>query len=382
MATTINADTSDGLKLTADTSGTLELQSAGSTKVTIKSNGKVGIGGTPSEPLSVYRAGGQEEGINIRNTSSGNGSRLTFETTRSDDSSVQDMASIQVYAVAGYDSAANSDAIMTFQTQDSGTTAERMRIQSNGDVGIGISNPSEKLHVGGSGSTYARISSTNAASGAGLWFQNATATYLIGAGPVTGGSELAFYDATNTTERMRINSSGQLIIGGTSWSGGVTTAGLQIDMNTSTDATFGFLIRNGSNAESFIHKMNGSTFNTTGTFGTISDRRFKENIVDATSKLDEIKQLKVRNFNLIGEEEKYLGFIAQEIEQVFPNIVDTQAERTHKETDDDGNETTVTTPEKKLVKTTVLIPILTKALQEAVTKIEDLETRIEALENA
>ena len=48
------------------------------------------------------------------------------------------MAAIQVYAVAGYDSAANSDAIMTFQTQDSGTTAERMRIQSNGDVLVGL----------------------------------------------------------------------------------------------------------------------------------------------------------------------------------------------------------------------------------------------------
>ena len=134
MATIINADTVTGLKLTSDTSGQLELQSAGSTKVTMDTSGKVGIGGTPSEPLSVFRTGGQEEGINIRNTSSGNGSRLTFETTRSDDSSVQDMAAIQVYAVAGYDSAANSDAIMTFQTQDSGTTAERMRLDNVGNL--------------------------------------------------------------------------------------------------------------------------------------------------------------------------------------------------------------------------------------------------------
>ena len=134
MATIINADTVTGLKLTSDTTGQLELQSAGSTKVTMDTSGKVGIGGTPSEPLSVFRTGGQEEGINIRNTSSGNGSRLTFETTRSDDSSVQDMAAIQVYALAGYDSAANSDAIMTFQTQDSGTTAERMRIGNNGKI--------------------------------------------------------------------------------------------------------------------------------------------------------------------------------------------------------------------------------------------------------
>lgn len=305
MATIINADTSNGLKLTSDTSGQLELQSAGSTKVTMDTSGKVGIGGTPSEPLSVFRTGGQTEGINIRNTSSGNGSRLTFETTRSDDSSVQEMAAVQVYATTGYDSAANSNSVMTFETQNSGTTAERMRINNNG----------------------------------------------------------------------------QVTIGGTSWVGGSTDSGLQIDMNTSTDATFGLVVRNSSNAESLVHKMNGSTYNTTGTFGTLSDQRLKENIVDATPKLDEVKQLKVRNFNLIGEKEKQLGFVAQEIEKVFPNIVDTQAERTHEEIDDEGNVEIVTTPEKKLVKTTVLIPILTKALQEAITKIEDLETRIQALEN-
>ena len=164
MATIINADTVTGLKLTSDLSGQLELQSAGSTKVTMDTSGKVGIGGTPSEPLSVFRTGGQEEGINIRNTSSGNGSRLTFETTRSDDSSVQDMAAIQVYAVAGYDSAANSDAIMTFQIQDSGTTSEAMRIASDGKVyvactaapsatvaGVRLGNPVEALCAFSSG---------------------------------------------------------------------------------------------------------------------------------------------------------------------------------------------------------------------------------------
>jgi len=134
MSTIINADTSNGLKLTSDTSGQLELQSAGSTKVTMDTSGKVGIGGTPSEPLSVFRTGGQTEGINIRNTSSGNGSRLTFETTRSDDSSVQEMAAVQVYALAGYDSAANSDSVMAFETQNSGTTAEQMRLDNDGNL--------------------------------------------------------------------------------------------------------------------------------------------------------------------------------------------------------------------------------------------------------
>jgi hypothetical protein len=54
MATLINADTSDGLKLTSDTSGEIEFQSAGSTKVTMDATGNVGIGtSSPANPLSV-----------------------------------------------------------------------------------------------------------------------------------------------------------------------------------------------------------------------------------------------------------------------------------------------------------------------------------------
>ena len=92
---------------------------------------------------------------------------------------------------------------------------ERMRITSAGLVGIGTSSPSKRLHVEGAGSTYALIKSTNAGSGTGLYFQNATSNYLIGAGSVSGGSELVFYDVTNSTERMRINSNGNVGIGTT-----------------------------------------------------------------------------------------------------------------------------------------------------------------------
>ena len=129
-----NVTVANDLTVSGTISGTGTSQWSTSGSNISYTTGNVGIGGTPSEPLSVFRTGGQEAGINIRNTSSGNGSRLTFETTRSDDSSVQDMAAIQVYAIAGYDSAANSDAIMTFQTQDSGTTAERMRISNDGKI--------------------------------------------------------------------------------------------------------------------------------------------------------------------------------------------------------------------------------------------------------
>lgn len=99
---------------------------------------------------------------------------------------------------------------------------------------------------------------------------------------------------------------------------------------------------------------NGSITNSTGSYGTISDIRLKENITDASPKLENINKLKVRNFNLIGEDLKQIGFIAQEIEEVFPNMVDTN------------------TKGIKSVKTTVLIPMLVKSVQELKAENDEL----------
>jgi hypothetical protein len=108
----------------------------------------------------------------------------------------------------------------------------------------------------------------------------------------------------------------------------------------------------------------GNVYNTTGTYGTLSDIKLKENIVDATSKLNDVMALKVRNFNLKSEPElKQIGFIAQELETIFPSMVEETLDQT------------------KIVKTTVLIPILVKAIQEQQALIESLTTRLTALEN-
>ena len=71
--------------------------------------------------------------------------------------------------------------------------------------------------------------------------------------------------------------------------------------------------------------------------------------------------LKVRNFNLKSEPElKQIGFIAQELETIFPSMVEETLDQT------------------KIVKTTVLIPILVKAIQEQQALIESLRTEFEA----
>ena len=65
----------------------------------------------------------------------------------------------------------------------------------------------------GAGSTYLRATSSNAGSGSGLYTQNATNSYYIGAGAASGGSSLEFRDNTNSATRMVINSSGYVGIG-------------------------------------------------------------------------------------------------------------------------------------------------------------------------
>jgi len=126
----------------------------------------------------------------------------------------------------------------------------------------------------------------------------------------------------------------------------------------------------------FNLNSSGAAYNATGTWGTISsDQRLKENIVDATSKLDDVMSLKVRNFNYIGKEEKYIGFIAQELEQVFPSLVTTNDMR---EFDRDGN-VVGGLEDTKGVKVGMDFAILVKAIQEQQSQIEILKAEIQTL---
>jgi len=112
---------------------------------------------------------------------------------------------------------------------------------------------------------------------------------------------------------------------------------------------------------------------------TGSDETLKENIVDATSKIEDLKKLKVRNFNWKSDyfpeksKTKQIGFIAQEVEQVFPSLVSE-----HNIAPGEGKDDNHTPVMKKAIKQ-AWAPILVKALQEAIAKIETLETEVAAL---
>jgi hypothetical protein len=118
----------------------------------------------------------------------------------------------------------------------------------------------------------------------------------------------------------------------------------------------------------FIIWSNGNTVNRNNSYGGISDIKLKENIVDTTPKLDDLLKVKIRNYNLIGSEEKHIGVIAQELEDVFPSMVEEFKEK-------DSNQIT------KSVKYSVFVPMLIKAIQEQQAQIQELKAEIDELKN-
>lgn len=194
-------------------------------------------------------------------------------------------------------------------------------------------------------------------------------------------------------ERMRITSDGYLNAGGYTTASNthhkiVTTRTnsetLRVENNSATP--YGQIIRHGSAAPNttdnwflvcednafsrLIIWSNGNVINRNNSYGGYSDIKLKENIVDATPKLDDLMKVKIRNYNLIGDDKKQIGVVAQELEEVFPGMID------ESKIPDSEDETLY-----KGVKYSVFVPILIKAIQELKADNDSLKARIETLEN-
>tara|TARA_Y100000310_G_scaffold73825_1_gene69966 strand:- start:414 stop:2942 length:2529 start_codon:yes stop_codon:yes gene_type:complete len=180
--------------------------------------------------------------------------------------------------------------------------------------------------------------------------------------------------ASSPTERMRIdkNGLGELTSADHCFDAGVTAgAGTSTRIFTGRhSATAG---STGSGTISFRVFSNGNVQNTNNSYGAISDAKLKENIVDASSQWDDIKDLRVRNYNFIeGQTHTQIGVVAQEVEIVSPGLVSESPDR-----DEEGNDLGTTT---KSVNYSVLYMKAVKALQEAMDRIETLEAKVAALE--
>lgn len=126
---------------------------------------------------------------------------------------------------------------------------------------------------------------------------------------------------------------------------------------------------------------NGDVQNTNNSYGAISDLKLKENITPATPKLADILRVQFKKFNIIGDDTKQFGVIAQELEEVFPALVTSTPDTEKVEvTDDEGNKTIemrATGTVTKSVNYSVLALLFCKGMQEM---HDDFEARLTALE--
>jgi hypothetical protein len=189
---------------------------------------------------------------------------------------------------------------------------------------------------------------------------------------------LAFFNLTGET--ARIDSSGNLLVGTTNASV-ASAAGFRVypsgiiasTLVGSTSASDTFEIYStGASAYRFYVTMDGKINCTSTTIAAISDQRLKENIQDLDVGLEKIMALKPRKFDWKENKGKNIkgdrGWIAQEFEQVFPDMISTW-----KDEPPEGE-----SPYKAVAAD--LIPVLVKAIQEQNQLITTLTARITALE--
>tara|TARA_R110000824_G_scaffold106038_6_gene250631 strand:- start:721 stop:2058 length:1338 start_codon:yes stop_codon:yes gene_type:complete len=285
---------------------------------------------------------------------------------------------------------------------------EVLTITTGGDVGLNTNAPNGELDVyRSSGETRALIRSVNNIGGLTVQGTSSEILFIDVSGSaqdariVCDGNDLIFKGGSDsgdpTTNLMHIQLSGGRIGIGDLVSAGVSSSAfvhikdpvsgiypLFIDKTTSVDprglyitysgGTFAttsnwYAVMGDASDEAFSIRSNGSVMANGSALS--SDRDMKENIVDATPKLDDLLKLKVRNFNFKSKyvnkcQHKRIGFIAQEVEEVFPSLVSLE-QSTNKSEQEAGI--------KRRELKQVWEPMIIKAIQE-------LSAKVTALENA
>jgi hypothetical protein len=233
---------------------------------------------------------------------------------------------------------------LVFETTADGSAApsERMRITSAGKVGIGDSSPSKALTISGDNAEFLLNRTGSYADTINMGMPSGVPT-------IVGGTHLAFGGNGTWNEHMRINSSGNTMFGTTSEA--YTSARLHVGNG---NATYAYAFGTIANYSPFYIVNSAGTgvylANNQNTWTSTSDETLKENIEDIGNVLDIVKNYRTVKFNFIGQEEEKIGFIAQDWQNDFPQVISV---------DEKNN--------KLGIQYTETIPVLLKAIQEPST---------------
>jgi hypothetical protein len=268
---------------------------------------------------------------------------------------------------------------------------EAMRIDSDGDVGIGTTSPATKLHVSTSGAGVQDVQWLNnsqavgAGVGSRLVFTGTSSNNGLAAidgafaGATTAdGGYMAFNTRAVTsgalTERMRIDSSGNLCVG-------TTTSSARFTLHSDGSSTMPMRVNNtaaGAGSVTVIGIQRNSS--TTGTiantdavtsYNTTSDYRLKEDVSPMVGALDKVTQLKPVTYKWKSNGSDGQGFIAHELQTVVPDCVTGEKDAV----DAEGK------PVYQGIDTSFLVATLTAAIQELKATVDAQAARIAALEN-
>ena len=398
MAVTLNANTSTGFIATSDTSGVLQLQTGGTTAVTVDASQNVGANVTPSAWKSNYKAVqvGNAAAVVGRTDNNNN----YFSSNWFVNSSNQDIYQNTGFATI-YSQGTGTHAWYTAASGTAGNTitfTQAMTLDASGNLGIGTTSPAAPLHVSGVNldTNAFRIVSTTGTNASAGTFRNTGGAFYIGldnsAGSriqVSSGSAYAacvwhegaypIAFGTSNAERARITSGGDFLVGkntaavSSGGNGLYVAANGFVGTNIPSSLADTFNVFNSTAAVyRFYVTQGGTIFATSTTISAISDQRLKENVQDLDVGLDAVMALKPRKFDWKEGKGKDIkgdrGWIAQEFEQVFPDMIDEW-----KDESPEGED-----PYKSV--RADLIPVLVKAIQEQQALIQTLTDRITALE--
>jgi len=369
MVASINASTSAGVVTTADTSGVLALQTAGTTALSISASQVV----TLTNALPVASGG---SGVT---TSTGTGANVLGTSPTITTPTISSLSSASATALT---------------LQSAGTTA--VTIDTSQNVGIGTSSPLAKLHVSTASASAAVLILNSTNNTPYMRFdESGGSKFIIGESSIVGGGGAGYYDFyvgasvgqrffTGAAERMRIDSSGRVCIGVSSAAYSTACAmnvnvdtvsaggGAWVSKCTGTGTVFHLNFQNGNGGVGGISTSASAT-----QYVTSSDYRLKENIAPMTGALAKVALLKPVTYKWKVDGSNGEGFIAHELAEVVEGCVTGEKDAV----DADGN------PKYQGIDTSFLVATLTAAIQELkaindtqAETINALTARIVALE--